>query len=205
MFLVTYFPYGILCMLRGQSVIKESNITILSTLTVLLANVCSPIIFAYRNKRVRRGVRRLLGIDRKTNERLEKLNSIKRSCSTRLKNYRENNRNKSINFGMKSSSSLKSKNIRRTQSFVSCKYLTPPDAAEISLDGAYTSDNGPTPQKMQEQHKAISSNCKEKKSILKLVCDSSRKFGCQLAGHCPMAGGQHHQMETNINNAPVEV
>lgn len=184
MFLLTYFPYGLLSLIHGQdSIIKESNITLLSILFVLLANLCSPIIFAYRNKRVRRGIRRLLGVDKKTNERLEKLNSLKRSCSSRIKNYRQNNLHKSLNLGFKGS---KASNIRRTQSFVACKYLTPPDAAALS--GTYSAD----------YHQPTATNVKEKKSILKIVCDSSRKFGCQFS-NCQ--AGQH-QPELTV---PVEV
>lgn len=190
MFLLTYFPYGLLTLIHGQdSIIKESNITLLSVLFVLSANLCSPIIFAYRNKRVRRGVRRLLGVDKKTNERLEKLNSLKRSCSTRIKNYRQNNLHKSLNLGLKGSG-IKANNIRRTQSFVTCKYLTPPDAAKIALS---TYDN--------HHHQATESpTVKEKKSILKIVCDSSRKFGSQFS-NC-----QSSQQETLATTAlPVEV
>lgn len=189
MFLLTYFPYGLLSLIHGQeSIIKESSITLLSLLFVLLANLCSPIIFAYRNKRVQRGVRRLLGIDKKTNERLEKLNSLKRSCSTRIKNYRRNNLHKSFNLNLKGTG-IKDKNIRRTQSFVTCKYLTPPDA--VALSGSYNSDDG--------HRQAPPSPIKEKKSILKIVCDSSRKFGCQFS-NC-QAGHQ----EPLAGNLPTEV
>lgn len=189
MFLLTYFPYGLLSLIHGHdSIIKESNITLLSILFVLLANLCSPIIFAYRNKRVRRGVRRLLGVDKKTNERLEKLNSLKRSCSTRIKNYRQNNLHKSLNLGFKGSD-IKASNIRRTQSFVTCKYLTPPDAAKIALHNAQSGDN----------QRQTSATVKEKKSILKIVCDSSRKFGCQFS-NC-----QSGHQETMANMTPVEV
>lgn len=171
MFLLTYFPYGLLSLIHGQeSIIKESNITLLSVLFVLLANLCSPIIFAYRNKRVQRGVRRLLGIDKKTNERLEKLNSLKRSCSTRIKNYRQNNLHKSLHLGF-TSSEIKAKNIRRTQSFVSCNYLTPPDAA------AKTASSGTHRHDDSHRHSA---QVREKKSILKIVCDGSKKFGSQF-------------------------
>lgn len=178
MFLLTYFPYGLLSLIHGQdSIIKESNITLLSILFVLLANLCSPIIFAYRNKRVRRGVRRLLGIDKKTNERLEKLNNLKRSCSTRIKNYRQNNLHKSFNMGIKSGGN-KPSDIRRSQSFVACKYLTPPDAAKMTSSVTHSPE-------------------KEKKSILKIVCDSSRKLGCQF-GNC----GHQEPVKTT---PPVEV
>lgn len=193
MFLLTYFPYGLLSLTHGQdSIIKESSITLLSILFVLLANLCSPIIFAYRNKRVRRGVRRLLGVDKKTNERLEKLNNLKRSCSARIKNYRQNNLHKSLNLGF-GSAGIKTNNIRRTQSFVTCKYLTPPDAAELALSGSHN----------REDHLATAKNpnipVKEKKSILKIVRDSSRKFGCQFS-NCQNA----HHTSTKVT-LPVEV
>lgn len=184
MFLITYLPYGILLLVHGQEcIIKESNITLLSIVFVLLANLCSPIIFAYRNKRVRRGVRRLLGVDKKTNERIEKLNSLKRSCSTRIKNYRQNNLHKSLNLG----SGIKASNIRRTKSFQTCNYLTPSDAAKISMNNAIINNNSSnisfnsnscvnSPVRV---HKSLT-NVKEKKSILKIVADSSRKFRCQF-------------------------
>lgn len=191
MFLLTYFPYGLLSLIHGQdNIIKESSITLLSILFVLLANLCSPIIFAYRNKRVRRGVRRLLGIDKKTNERLEKLNSLKRSCSSRIKNYRQNNLHKSLNLGFKGSG-IKENNIRRTQSFVSCKYLTPPDATK-ALSETHITDVHQEPMKQQ-------GTVKEKKSILKIVCDSSRKFGCQFS-NCRSG---HQEPITEIR--PVDV
>ncbi|CAG9805930.1 unnamed protein product [Chironomus riparius] len=198
MFLLTYLPYGILLLVHGQeSIIKESNITLLSIIFVLLANLCSPIIFAYRNKRVRRGVRRLLGIDKKTNERLEKLNSLKRSCSTRIKNYRQNNLHKSLNLG----NGIKASNIRRTKSFQTCNYLTPFDAAKMSMNNTISknssnisfSNNNESPMNIQKSL----SNVKEKKSILKIVADSSRKFRCQFT-NCQNGINQDQTM-------PVEV
>lgn len=185
MFLITYLPYGILTLVHGQeSIIRESSIKLLSIIFVLLANLCSPIIFAYRNKRVRRGVRRLLGVDRKTNERLEKLNSLKRTCSTRIKNYRQNNLHKSLNLGIKGSG-LKANNIRRTKSFQTCNYLTPSDAAKISLNNTMNSKSSssittPTVHLKQQQSESLTNITKEKKSILKIVADSSRKFRCQF-------------------------
>ena len=178
MFLITYLPYGILSLVHGQeSIIKESNISLLSTIFVLLANLISPIIFAYRNKRVRRGVRRMLGVDKKTNERLEKLNSLKRSCSTRIKNYRQNNLHKSFNLGnikgdANSAGGIKANNIRRTKSFMTCNYLTPPDA--VTKCGVHLSPIHHQQQQLYPQ------SVKEKKSILKIVADSSRKFRCQF-------------------------
>lgn len=196
MFLLTYFPYGLLSLIHGQdSIIRESNITLLSILFVLSANLCSPIIFAYRNKRVRRGVRRLLGIDKKTNERLEKLNSLKRSCSSRIKNYRQNNLHKSLNLGFKDSSGIKANNIRRTQSFQTCKYLTPPDAAKLTSSSTYNIDH----HHHHHQQTLNSVTAKEKKSILKIVCDSSKKFGSQFS-NC-----QSLQPEPVHGARPVEV
>ncbi|CRK97288.1 CLUMA_CG010683, isoform A [Clunio marinus] len=199
MFLLTYFPYGLLSLIHGQdSIIKESNITLLSVLFVLLANLCSPFIFAYRNKRVRRGVRRLLGIDKKTNERLEKLNSLKRSCSMRIKNYRQNNLHKSFNLGFKSNNGIKASNIRRTQSFVTCKYLTPPDAVKIAaLSSSYETEK--CHHSIANKHHHDTTTVKEKKSILKFVCDSSKKIGCQFT-NCQMG-----QSETTTVTLPVEV
>lgn len=187
MFLITYLPYGILSLIHGQeSIIKESSVTLLSAIFVLLANLISPIIFAYRNKRVRRGMRRLLGVDKKTNERLEKLNSLKRSCSTRIKNYRQNNLHKSFNLGnIKGNTSgggIKASNIRRTQSFMTCNYLTPPDAAAkcgVHLSPIHNQHYSSQFQ-LQQQQQQCPYNVKEKKSILKIVADSSRKFRCQF-------------------------
>jgi len=198
MFLLTYLPYGILLLVHGQeSIIKESNITLLSIIFVLLANLCSPIIFAYRNKRVRRGVRRLLGVDKKTNERLEKLNSLKRSCSTRIKNYRQNNLHKSLNLG----NGIKASNIRRTKSFQTCNYLTPFDAAKMSMNNTISknssnisfNNNNEGPFNIEKSL----TNVKEKKSILKIVADSSRKFRCQFT-NCQNGINQDQTM-------PVEV
>lgn len=196
MFLLTYFPYGLLSLIHGQdSIIKESNIMLLSILFVLLANLCSPIIFAYRNKRVRRGVRRLLGIDKKTNERLEKLNSLKRSCSTRIKNYRQNNLHKSLNLGF-GSTGIKANNIRRTQSFVTCKYLTPSDASKAALSGSTYDES-----QHHQQQNVKSATAKEKKSILKIVCDGSKKLGSQFS-NCQTA---QQQPEPTHGTRPVEV
>lgn len=195
MFLLTYFPFGLLSLIHGQeSIIKESSLSFLSILFVLLANLCSPFIFAYRNKRVRKGVQRLLGIDQKTNERLEKLNSLKKSYSIRLKNYRQSQLNKSFNFGTKPEVDVsRNNNIRRSQTFTTCKYLTPPDS------NAKTSSNGISYHQQQQQQqppKKLTSaiNIREKKSILKIVCDGSRKFA--RGNNCQ--DGQQQQVETMI-------
>lgn len=201
MFLLTYFPYGLLSLIHGQeSIIKESSLSFLSILFVLLANLCSPFIFAYRNKRVRKGVQKLLGIDQKTNERLEKLNSLKKSYSIRLKNYRQSQLNKSFNFGSKSEvdAMTRSNNIRRSQTFTTCKFLTPQDA---NVKTSYNGISYQQPQQLQQQPKKLTSsiNIKEKKSILKIVCDGSRKFARGNNCQDGQQQQQQQQVETMID------
>uniref|UniRef100_A0A1B0BM47 G-protein coupled receptors family 1 profile domain-containing protein n=1 Tax=Glossina palpalis gambiensis TaxID=67801 RepID=A0A1B0BM47_9MUSC len=64
MFLVSYLPYGFLVLL--QSRVPSANFEASSQLAIfmiLLANMSSPFIFAYRNKRVRRGVKRFMHLE----------------------------------------------------------------------------------------------------------------------------------------------
>lgn len=75
MFLFSYFPYGLLVVLQGRATFI-ANSSCLGVLFLLIANITSPFIFAYRNRRVRRGVCRLFGVDAKTNERLQKQRMI---------------------------------------------------------------------------------------------------------------------------------
>ncbi|XP_031621094.1 uncharacterized protein LOC116339389 [Contarinia nasturtii] len=75
MFLFSYFPYGLLVLLQGRATFF-ANSSCLGVLFLLIANLFSPFIFAYRNRRVRRGVCRLFGVDAKTNERLQKQRMI---------------------------------------------------------------------------------------------------------------------------------
>lgn len=75
MFLFSYFPYGLLVLLQGRATFF-ANSSCLGVLFLLIANITSPFIFAYRNRRVRRGVCRLFGVDAKTNERLQKQRMI---------------------------------------------------------------------------------------------------------------------------------
>lgn len=72
MFLVSYLPYGLLVLLEGRHITFVSNAQLLAILFVMISNISSPFIFAYRNKRVRRGVCRIFGMDAKTKERLQK-------------------------------------------------------------------------------------------------------------------------------------
>ncbi|KAH8406650.1 hypothetical protein KR222_001569 [Zaprionus bogoriensis] len=64
MFVVSYLPYGLLVLLQSRlSAANFGGSTQLAIFMILLANLSSPFIFAYRNKRVRRGVKRLFGLD----------------------------------------------------------------------------------------------------------------------------------------------
>ncbi|XP_055375047.1 probable cyclin-dependent serine/threonine-protein kinase DDB_G0292550 [Condylostylus longicornis] len=69
MFLVSYLPYGILVLLQGRIFSLSNHATQLAVFVVLLGNLSSPIIFAYRNKRVRRGVKRLFNLDSRAKDR----------------------------------------------------------------------------------------------------------------------------------------
>lgn len=213
MFLISYLPYGILVLMQGHnSFLEASDQSLLAIFTVVLANLSSPFIFAYRNKRVRRGVRRLLGIDKKTNERLQKLSNIKRSYSTKIKNYRRNNKNSNVNFNCNNNtSSTKLNNIRRTHSFASCRYLTPPQATAVAIDGSYIIDIEKIPNNDNycddlNGSSGSSTSFKVKKSILKRVCDSSRKWAnCNCTQNtsttCPTNNGN-----TKYNDKlPVDV
>lgn len=80
MFLLSYLPYGLLVLLQGR-VTFINNPSFLGVLFLLIANTSSPFIFAYRNRRVRRGVCRLFGVDTKTNERLQKQRILMRNST----------------------------------------------------------------------------------------------------------------------------
>lgn len=71
MLLLSYFPYGMLVLLHGH-VISLASSSLLSILFLLIGSMSSPFIFAYRNRRVRRGVCRLFGVDAKPNSYLQK-------------------------------------------------------------------------------------------------------------------------------------
>ncbi|XP_053695193.1 uncharacterized protein LOC128742766 [Sabethes cyaneus] len=186
MFLVSYLPYGILVLMQGHvDLFLVSDQALLAILTVVIANLSSPFIFAYRNKRVRRGVRRLLGIDKKTNERLLKLTT----SNTHFNNNNNYNANISfhnaINGGSGSASNghivtshQKSHKVRiagLSRSNSSCKYLTPNHAAAVAVANGFIVEFERYPSD------ELNSLCIQKKSILKRVCDSSRKWGCNFA------------------------
>lgn len=211
MFLVSYLPYGILVVMQGHDdLLEASNQSLLAIFSVVLANLSSPFIFAYRNKRVRRGALRLLGVEKQATERLQKFqnSTLKRKTTT------------FINLNRSSSHAS-------TYSGSSCKYLTvAPHNTAVTLNGSYIVEldklspcyeeslSSPgatvtlayTPIKsVPEIHglpAAITSNnstntttttttiittsnvndCKViKKSILKRVCDTSKIWGCNCA------------------------
>lgn len=61
MFLISYIPFGLLVLTEGHdSLLSTYQQTVLAIFFVVLANIISPLIFAYRNKRVRRGIKRLV-------------------------------------------------------------------------------------------------------------------------------------------------
>lgn len=64
MFLISYIPYGLL-MVLDTNLLSHYAQTVLSILVVVVATIGSPIIFAYRNKRVQRAVKRLLRLETK--------------------------------------------------------------------------------------------------------------------------------------------
>lgn len=71
MFMLSYLPYGILILSQGR-ITFIPNASLCSILCLLIANISTPFIFAYRNRRVRRGVCRLFGVDTKSNSYLQK-------------------------------------------------------------------------------------------------------------------------------------
>lgn len=188
MFLVSYLPYGILVLMQGHvDLFLISDQALLAIFTVVIANLSSPFIFAYRNKRVRRGVRRLLGVDKKTNERLQKLTS----SNTHFNN---NNYNANISFhnvqaaaaaggpddtgGIHKSHKVRIAGLSRSNS--SCKYLTPNHAAAVAVANGFIVEFERYP---SDELSTAASLCIQKKSILKRVCDSSRKWGCNFAAN----------------------
>lgn len=58
-YLLTYIPYGLLVLLQGRVITDFQYAKQLTIFLVTLAYISGPFIFAYRNKRVRRGIRRL--------------------------------------------------------------------------------------------------------------------------------------------------
>ncbi|XP_055850610.1 uncharacterized protein LOC129915166 [Episyrphus balteatus] len=109
MFIVSYLPYGFLVLLQdGQIIENFQYATQLAVFLILLGNLTSPIIFAYRNKRIRHGINRLFGLD------------------IRSRIYRQRDKCGTLHSGTKVSTSLK-RNRRKLYSYSknTCKYLEP--------------------------------------------------------------------------------
>lgn len=154
MFLVSYFPYGMLILLQ-ERVIFIDNSSLLPVCFVVIANLSSPFIFAYRNKRVRRGVCRLFGIDAKTNERLQKHRKSLRQCRTAATVQRSVSKVSTFSLGR---SKLVSKSLGGTTVMVDKRQT------DVDCRGShYISDKD---------------SVTDKFSLLKKVCNSSRKWGC---------------------------
>ncbi|XP_061402781.1 uncharacterized protein LOC133338631 [Musca vetustissima] len=86
MFLISYLPFG--CLVVIQSRLASANFrqsNDLAIFMILLAILSSPFIFAYRIKRVRRGVKRLLNCDNQcTSKQLQRHNSANSRLSSKL-------------------------------------------------------------------------------------------------------------------------
>lgn len=61
-YLITYIPYGLLVLFQGRVITDFMYAKQLTIFLVTLAYISGPFIFAYRNKRVRRGIRRLFRV-----------------------------------------------------------------------------------------------------------------------------------------------
>ncbi|XP_059610220.1 muscarinic acetylcholine receptor M1 [Phlebotomus argentipes] len=164
MFLVSYIPYGLLMLLEGHSVplLSPADRTLVAIFAVVLGNLSSPFIFAYRNKRVRRGVRRLMGIDAKTNERLQ----------------RRRNTTKTKTITLATGAKTDPKNT-----FVLEVEKCPDFAADQQkLHNQHNLLHPPKIPSFEPHASPRSSNADsifgKKRSLLKRMCDTSRKWGC---------------------------
>lgn len=66
-YLITYIPYGLLVLFQGRVITDFMYAKQLTIFLVTLAYISGPFIFAYRNKRVRRGIRRLFRLKSQRN------------------------------------------------------------------------------------------------------------------------------------------
>ncbi|EDW45102.1 uncharacterized protein LOC6617036 [Drosophila sechellia] len=112
MFVVSYLPFGLLVLLQSRlSAANFGGSSQLAIFMILLANLSSPFIFAYRNKRVRRGVKRLFGLDSSS--------GLQRNCSSSVKT--------NGTTGPAASGAQLQRNSSKLSQYSSnsCKYLTP--------------------------------------------------------------------------------
>ncbi|XP_073838887.1 uncharacterized protein [Musca autumnalis] len=166
MFLLSYLPFGCLVVIQSQiSPVNLPQSNQLAIVMVLLAIASSPFIFAYRIKRVRRGVRRLL------------------SCETQCAR-------KSIQRYNSSSSRLSS-NMHRNSSQVSAHsansghYLTPLNSSGSNSSNIPLRPNSPciTSKNMNVQKNTATSHRKSVgKECHNCECDTKRKPTAQQHG-----------------------
>lgn len=221
MFLVSYLPYGILVLMQGHNgFLEASDQSLLAIFAVVLANLSSPFIFAYRNKRVRRGIFRLLGVDKqKAQDRFQKFqnSTIRRKTS----NFTNINRSTSR---------------ASTYSAASCKYLTvAPHATQVTLNGSYIveidklspcfeerssyagSPIMPSPVSIAPVHSPYKQTTvslgnslpqdeyKIKKSILKRVCDTSKMWGCNCVDNSSITKNNNNNIKKLNIKQPTPV
>lgn len=153
MFLISYLPYGILILIQGHiSVLTPYQQIVFAVFTFVLANLSSPFIFAYRNKRVVRGVKRLIGLERQPNERFN--SSHQATYKTTIAKVTKKSPNRSP--------------IPKNN-----RFLTPPSAlkATFVLEIEKCTDD-------EDSNGGSSTTYETKKSFFKRICDSSRKWDC---------------------------
>lgn len=154
MFLISYFPYGMLILLQERAIFIDSS-SLLPVCFVVIANLSSPFIFAYRNKRVRRGVCRLFGIDPKTNERLQKHRKALHQSKTAASVQR-------------SVSKVSTFSLRRNKLVIKST-----GGAPVVVNKRQSDLECPRSHYISDKDSVT-----DKFSLLKKVCSSSRKWGC---------------------------
>lgn len=165
MFLFSYFPYGLLVLLQGRATFY-ANSSFLGVLFLLIANMTSPFIFAYRNRRVRRGVCRLFGVDAKTNERLQKQRMIMRN-STHANSCRERkHKTKIVRINRNSSKSASFCH----STMVPCKYT------QVPLNAANNECNV----KFTAVESAVLLDAKSNATVVPINSGNSNKSDCRV-------------------------
>lgn len=139
MFMLSYLPYGLLILLQGR-VIYIQHASVYIILCLLIANISTPFIFAYRNRRVRRGVCRLFGVDTKPNGYLQKQRLQLRTSQT-------------TNAATNASANANAKQVRIHRNLSASNF-------SINMLPYKFASHPMLPIKQHEQHKTIvSTNC----------------------------------------------
>lgn len=186
MFLISYFPYGLLVLLHGR-ISLLTNSAALAVTFLMVANVSSPFLFAYRNKRVRRGVCRLFGIDPKTNQRLQKHRLLLRRNRSGTTIKIERNPSKASAYLVNSgkyltpqSAALLPSNEKRS----SCLTNNDRCGSRNALSGLSGSIMGENDSMVAATGPVRKCDRKIKFSIFKRMCDTSKKLGCAMDSSC---------------------